>query len=87
VRLAKLAHLVASKSKPVTLKPLRSKLRAKFSPMTPRPMSPMWVDFIDICQFQIYQDFRMGWGVGGIASWKGHEVIGIGGKQLGSEHN
>ena len=21
----------------------------------------------------------MGWGVGGIASWKGHEVIGIGG--------
>jgi hypothetical protein len=47
----------------------------------------MWVDFIDICQFQIYQDFRMGWGVGGIASWKGHEVIGIGVKQLGSEHN
>jgi hypothetical protein len=46
----------------VTLKPLRSKLRAKFSPMTPRPMSPMWVDFIDICQFQIYLDFRMGLG-------------------------
>jgi len=47
----------------------------------------MWVDFIDICEFQIYQDFRMGWGVGGIASWKGHELIGIGVKQLGSEHN
>ena len=26
---------------PVTLKPLRSRLSAKFSPMTPRPMSPM----------------------------------------------
>jgi hypothetical protein len=47
----------------------------------------MWVDFIDICQFQIYQDFRMGWGVGGIASWKGHEVIGIGGFLLVEYHN
>jgi len=40
-------------------------------------MSPMWVDFIDMCQFRIYQDFRMGWGallLGGRL-----EVIGIGG--------
>jgi hypothetical protein len=37
----------------------------------------MWVDFIDMCQFRIYQDFRMGWGallLGGRL-----EVIGIGG--------
>ena len=46
VRLAKLVHLLASKSKPVTLKPLRSKLSAKFSPMTPRPTKPMCVCFI-----------------------------------------
>jgi hypothetical protein len=32
----------------VTLKPLRSKFRARFSPMTPRPMSPMFV-CIDLC--------------------------------------
>ena len=40
-------------------------------------MSPMWVDFIDMCQFRIYQDFRMGWGallLGGRL-----ELIGIGG--------
>ena len=48
VRLAKLLRLLSSRSKPVTLKPLRSKFRARFSPMTPRPMSPMFV-CIDLC--------------------------------------
>ena len=44
-------------------------------------MSPMWVDFIDICQFQIYQDFRMGLagGIGALLLGGRLELIGIGG--------
>ena len=43
-------------------------------------MSPMWVDFIDICQFQIYQDFRMGLagGIGALLLGGRLELIGIG---------
>jgi hypothetical protein len=40
----------------------------------------MWVDFIDICQFQIYQDFRMGLarGIGALLLGGRLELIGIG---------
>ena len=41
VRCVKLCRLAASKSKPATAKPLRSKFKARFSPITPRPTRPM----------------------------------------------
>ena len=58
VRLANLARLFVSKSKPVTLKPFRSKFSAKFSPMTPKPMSPMVV-CMGLFFYQCALDFRM----------------------------
>jgi hypothetical protein len=40
----------------------------------------MWVDFIDICQFRVYQDFRTGLrgGLGHCYFLGGLELIGIG---------
>ena len=41
VRTAKFSRRAASKSKPLTENPLRSRLSARFSPITPRPTRPM----------------------------------------------
>ena len=41
VRALKLRRFPASRSKPLTAKPLRSRFRARFSPITPRPTRPI----------------------------------------------